>query len=190
MTPAQQATMLERLAGFTADAREYESLLAGVAALRAQPRLSQRPHFRCATCGPTGVDEDGCCRTCGADTEAVMEHQPLPAPPADISEGAWRWLDELAHASDYTGQAQQLWAGEILAALYPADVASPRQPPVLKLTAAGPWQSCPPPAKHAEAIRQAYMRGYADGSDYEDQGPDADDTFAAFLAQTPEPRTP
>jgi len=125
-----------------------------------------------------------------------MEHQPLPAPPADISEGAWLWLDELAHASDYTGQAQQLWAGEILAALYPADAS--RQPPVeiaetgcetgashpvLKLTAAGPWQSCPPPAEHAAAIRQAYMRGYADGSDYEDGGPGADDTFAAFLAQ-------
>jgi predicted RNA-binding Zn-ribbon protein involved in translation (DUF1610 family) len=42
---------------------EVESLKAKLAA------ASARPYFACPECGPTAVDEDGCCRTCGADAE-------------------------------------------------------------------------------------------------------------------------
>ena len=120
-----------------------------------------------------------------------MEHQPLPAPPADISEGAWRWLDELAHASDYTGQAQQLWAGEILAALYPADAS--RQPPV-EIAETGCETGASHPLAHtAAALRQAFEAGWRDGwgesSGWEPNTLSAEVTttitehFAAFLAQ-------
>lgn len=35
-----------------------------------------RPHFWCADCGVVGVDEDGCCRTCG---RTAMTVSPYPA---------------------------------------------------------------------------------------------------------------
>lgn len=40
-------------------------------------------HFRCPDCGPhVGVDEDGCCFTCGADTDSEDCSPACPPHPA------------------------------------------------------------------------------------------------------------
>ena len=42
--------------------------------------VTRRTAFRCPECGPCGVDEDGCCSTCGADAEVKAAAAPAPQP--------------------------------------------------------------------------------------------------------------
>lgn len=109
----------------------YNHALDDVLALIAEPAerltsahsVSMRARFVCPHCGVTVVDEDGCCRSCGADTTVGRIVEPAdaraPQPPCricqrlqakieanerqhlqtiDERDRAQEWADKLAHA--------------------------------------------------------------------------------------------
>jgi hypothetical protein len=67
--PVSSHSIGARRTGFGC-AEDLEALLKETAAASASAPAA-RPHFRCSEgCGVVAVDEDGCCRTCGADASA------------------------------------------------------------------------------------------------------------------------
>jgi hypothetical protein len=71
-------------------AQTLRDLLAILAASASAP--AARPHFRCSEgCGVVAVDEDGCCRTCGADAVAsapAVPRETTKEEKADMSPGS------------------------------------------------------------------------------------------------------
>jgi len=78
----------------------------------AEPPQQEKPHFVCPTCGPrVAVDEDGCCRACGADcvtSVAPAEPQtPEPDKDDDLSDHC-----EVHHRTHYPRTVKCAWCGE------------------------------------------------------------------------------
>lgn len=75
---ADEDRMVSALAAEMRDRPPGEQMAAITAATYAHGVPTRSPYFRCPTCGPrVAVDEDGCCRTCGADAVAVSPYPPL-----------------------------------------------------------------------------------------------------------------
>jgi hypothetical protein len=73
--PVSSHSIGARRTGFGC-AEDLEALLKETAAASASAPAA-RPHFRCSEgCGVVAVDEDGCCRTCGADAVASAPAAP------------------------------------------------------------------------------------------------------------------